>query len=63
MIKHQWQQLITVESTKPYFKVLLAEIKQQRLAGVTIFPKDEDIFNAFKALDLSEVKVVILGYL
>lgn len=61
MIKPQWQQLLEIESKKPYFQALTAEIKQQRLSGITIFPKDEDIFNAFKSVDLSEVKVVILG--
>jgi uracil-DNA glycosylase len=61
MIKSQWQQLINAEASKPYFQKLTKEIEQQRLAGVTIFPKDDDIFNAFKSVDLSEVKVVILG--
>jgi uracil-DNA glycosylase len=61
MIKPQWQQLVNAEANKPYFQKLRKEIEQQRSAGVTIFPKDEDIFNAFKSVDLSEVKVVILG--
>ncbi|MBU2893099.1 uracil-DNA glycosylase [Colwellia sp. D2M02] len=61
MIKPQWQQLINSEQRKPYFEALLAEIKQQRSAGITIFPKDDDIFNAFKAVDLKEINVVILG--
>ncbi|WP_343814851.1 uracil-DNA glycosylase [Colwellia asteriadis] len=61
MIKPQWQQLINSEQRKPYFKALLAEIKQQRSAGITIFPKDDDIFNAFKAVDLKDINVVVLG--
>ena len=61
MIKPQWQQLISSESTKPYFNKLITEIQQQREAGFTIFPNEQDVFNAFKAVDLPDVKVVILG--
>jgi len=61
MIKAQWQQLINREEKQDYFQSLVTEVAQQRAAGITVFPEDEDVFNAFNYVDLSEVKVVILG--
>lgn len=61
MIKAQWQQLIHREEKQGYFQSLVSEVAQQRAAGVTIFPEEKDVFNAFNYVDLSEVKVVILG--
>jgi uracil-DNA glycosylase len=56
----QWQQLLNQESQKSYFQHLLKVLERQR-AELTIYPKQEDIFNAFNFTDLSEIKVVILG--
>ncbi|MBU2870073.1 uracil-DNA glycosylase [Colwellia sp. E2M01] len=61
MIKPQWQALISQESKKDYFQTLTAEVAKQRAAGITIFPSEKDVFNAFNYVDLSDVKVVILG--
>ena len=61
MIKPQWQQLINDEAKQGYFKSLVSEIAQQRASGITIFPEEKEVFNAFNYVDLSEVKVVILG--
>ncbi len=61
MIKPQWQQLIEQEKSQEYFQTLTAKIAQQRAGGITIFPSEDDVFNAFKYSDLSDVKVVILG--
>ena len=61
MIKPQWQQLINHEQGQDYYQGLVAEVAKQRAAGVTIFPAEKDIFNAFNYSDLSDVKVVILG--
>lgn len=61
MIKPHWQQLINTESQKDYFQSLSQEIAAQRLSGMTIFPVEEAVFNAFNYADLSDVKVVILG--
>jgi len=61
MIKAQWQQLIKCEAKEVYFQSLVEEIAKQRASGITIFPKEEDVFNAFNYVDLAEVKVVILG--
>ncbi|XQW84350.1 uracil-DNA glycosylase [Thalassotalea piscium] len=56
-----WQSLIEQEQAKPYYAKLQAEINQQRLAGETIFPEENQVFAAFNYCDLPDVKVVILG--
>lgn len=57
----QWQQIIHHEKQQPYFKQLQQNIALQRENGETIFPDEADTFNAFKYVDLSNIKVVILG--
>ena len=61
MLKPYWQTLISQEQAKPYFQSLLTNIQQQRADGLTIFPSENNVFNAFENVDISEVKVVILG--
>jgi uracil-DNA glycosylase len=61
LLKPYWQTLINQEQAKPYFQSLLTNIQQQRADGLTIFPSENNIFNAFENVDISEVKVVILG--
>ena len=60
-IKPQWQAIIAKEQQQTYFQQLTATIDQQRADGEVIFPLAEDVFNAFKSVDLTDVKVVILG--
>ncbi|TYK67362.1 uracil-DNA glycosylase [Colwellia echini] len=60
-IKPQWKALINHEKSKPYFKILSEKIAAERTAGTTVFPQDDDVFNAFTYADLTEVKVVIIG--
>jgi len=61
LLKPYWQTLINQEQAKPYFQSLLTNIQQQRADGLTIFPSENNVFNAFENVDISEVKVVILG--
>lgn len=61
IILPQWQEIITHEQHQSYFKELQQNINSQRDQGETIFPKETDVFNAFKYVDLSQIKVVILG--
>jgi uracil-DNA glycosylase len=60
-IKPQWQKIITSEQAKSYYQNLSMEIAKQRAEGVVIFPREEDVLNAFSMVDLEHVKVVILG--
>lgn len=57
----QWQSIISQEQSKPYFKELTQTITNQRENGEIIYPKVDDVFNAFTFTDLSDVKIVILG--
>ena len=40
---------------------LLQQVHQERLAGKTVYPPQDEVFNAFKYTAFDEVKVVILG--
>ena len=60
-LKPQWQKIIAHEQQQDYFKKLTSEVNKQRLSGEVIFPLEEDVFSAFASVDLSDVKVVILG--
>lgn len=56
-----WQDVIQAEQEKEYFANTLAFVQSEREAGKTVFPPQEDVFNAFDFTPLAEVKVVILG--
>lgn len=56
-----WTDVIGQEKEKPYFKHILQQVHQKRLAGKTIYPPQDEVFNAFKYTAFDEVKVVILG--
>lgn len=55
-----WNDIIKREQNKPYFKELQSFIDEEYKTK-TIFPKKEDIYNAFSYTQFSDVKVVILG--
>ncbi|WP_333603450.1 uracil-DNA glycosylase [Pantoea eucrina] len=56
-----WHDVLADEKEKPYFKETLQAVAQQRAAGVTVYPPQKDVFNAFKLTELGDIKVVILG--
>lgn len=49
------------EKEKPYFIETLKQVADQRAAGVTVYPPQKDVFNAFRLTELGDVNVVILG--
>jgi len=59
-ISNDWLDAIGEEFNKEYFKDLYSFIKDE-YENHLVFPKEEDIFNAFNMTPLSQVKVVILG--
>lgn len=59
-IANDWLPAIGAEFKKPYYKELYNFVKEEYNTKL-IFPKSEDIFNAFHLTPLHEVKVVILG--
>jgi uracil-DNA glycosylase len=59
-IENDWLEAISVEFRKPYYHELYKFIKSEYRHSI-IYPRAEDIFNAFHFTPLSKVKVVILG--
>jgi uracil-DNA glycosylase len=55
-----WQQALTAEFEKPYFRDLEKFVAAERQAR-TVFPPAEDMFNAFRHTPYDQVKVVLLG--
>lgn len=60
-IEESWKQVLQQEFTKPYFLQIATLLKSEKLAGRTIYPPGQLIFNAFNTTPISNVKVVILG--
>ena len=60
MIGNHWDILLKEEYQKDYFKKLLEYIKKE-YKEKTIYPKQNEVFNAFRYTDFKDVKVVILG--
>ena len=56
----KWTEIIDKEREKPYYKKLKTKI-DEAYATQTVFPKQEDIFNAFKLTPFEKIKIVILG--
>lgn len=55
-----WHNLID-KTIKDHLKKLILEVQEQRKKNKIIFPKDDEIFRAFKACSFETIKVVILG--
>lgn len=56
-----WKDVLHEEKSTDYFQHILNFVKQERDAGKVIYPSAEDVFNAFRYTEFSDVKVVILG--
>lgn len=60
MIGNMWDQILNEEFDKTYFKELIEFVKQEYQTK-TIYPKQTEIFQAFRNTPYDKVKVVILG--
>ena len=60
MIGNSWDIILKEEYKKKYFQDLIEFIKNEYKTK-TIYPKQTEVFNAFKYTDFNDVKVVILG--
>ncbi len=60
MIGNNWDIILKEEFNKDYFKDLISFVKKE-YKEKTIYPKQNEVFNAFRYTDFNEVKVVILG--
>ncbi|OSI14896.1 uracil-DNA glycosylase [Neisseria dentiae] len=56
-----WHDALGAEKQQPYFQHILSTVKAERASGQTVYPPAADVFNAFKATEFCQVKVVILG--
>ncbi len=56
-----WHDALGAEKQQPYFQNILNTVKAERASGQTVYPPAADVFNAFKATEFGQVKVVILG--
>ncbi|MDO4227948.1 uracil-DNA glycosylase [Neisseria sp.] len=56
-----WHDALGAEKQQPYFQHILNTVKAERASGQTVYPPAADVFNAFKATEFGQVKVVILG--
>src|SRR5690554_7897658 len=59
-IEESWSKAISEEFDKPYFQAL-ADFLRNEYQHKTIYPKGEEIFNAFSHCPFDRAKVVILG--
>lgn len=60
MIGNSWDKLLSEEYQKAYFEQLMNFVKQEYKTK-TIYPKQNEVFNAFRYTSFEDVKVVILG--
>jgi uracil-DNA glycosylase len=55
-----WREWFLLEKEQKYFQALEQLLEKER-AQYNIFPKEEDVFNAFAYCSISNTKVVIIG--
>lgn len=60
LLPEDWQTELQAEQNAPYFLELSHFIEEER-SSQTIFPPQEDVFNALKLCPFNKCKVVILG--
>jgi uracil-DNA glycosylase len=60
-IHPSWKAALSKEFDMPYFNELRAFLKQEKQKEKTIFPKGNQIFNAYNSTPIENIKVVILG--
>ncbi|KZX00819.1 uracil-DNA glycosylase [Pseudoalteromonas luteoviolacea] len=56
-----WRDLLGAEKQQTYFQDTMNYVAQRRAEGVTVYPPEDKVFEAFKTTELEQVKVVILG--
>lgn len=56
-----WQNFLQQQQQQEYFEQLQSYVANARQQGKVVYPPEEDVFSAFTATPLDQVKVVILG--
>jgi uracil-DNA glycosylase len=57
----EWSKLVSSEFEKSYMKNICNTLEKQEKSGVTVFPPDHLIFNAFNLTPFDEIRVVLIG--
>ena len=60
-MNESWSKVLHDEMEKSYFKELMEFLDQEKKNGVSFFPNEELIFEAFNRTPFENVKVVIVG--
>ena len=60
MMNNEWNEILESEYKKRYFLDLMSFVNSE-YENKIIFPKKEDIFNAFNYCSFNDVKVVVIG--
>ncbi len=60
-INDSWKEVLKSEFNKPYFLQIVNFLRTEKLAGKTIYPPGQLMFNAFNSTPFDQVKVVLLG--
>ncbi|WP_113953408.1 uracil-DNA glycosylase [Arenicella xantha] len=60
-LEDQWLRALKGEFEQPYMELLSAFLREAKASGKVIYPSGADIFSAFNATPLDDVRVVILG--
>lgn len=60
-LPNDWNQLLKPIIDKPYFQNIIHFLASEANKGKTIFPQQDQIFNAFNLTSVENLKVVILG--
>lgn len=60
-LEASWRAQLLEEFSQPYMQDLNVFLMQEKAAKKRIYPKEEDVFNAFRFASYKDVNVVILG--
>ncbi|HBV3009138.1 TPA: uracil-DNA glycosylase, partial [Klebsiella pneumoniae] len=50
-----WHDVLADEKQQPYFLNTLKTVAEERQSGITIYPPQKDVFNAFRFTELGDV--------
>lgn len=56
-----WQNFLQQQQQQEYFEQIQSYVANARQQGKVVYPPEDDVFGAFTATPLDQVKVVILG--
>ena len=52
-----WHDVLAEEKQQPYFLNTLQTVASERQSGVTIYPPQKDVFNAFRFTELARILI------